>query len=383
MPTRALRSLLVLAVTLTPRGAAQDPEQPPVAEAQATGVRLVLGMQEGDPPAEWPYEGVYRVRGRIPIGYRVGGTAIAAAALVQSPADEDEIEAPLERALEFVIGALDDPLMDPEYAGGYDVRGWGHCYALALFTRLQRLGRVPQGFDERVRAATRAAIDALQRIEIPESGGWAYARARQLSAPSPASPFMTAPCLQALFEAAALGYEVDGAVIERGLAALERGRLASGAVAYAVADRPARDRVPGSIGRMLATETTLALAGRATTDRVRGALDAFLVHWRWLDARRAQSGTHVAPYGVAPYYFYYAHYHAALAIELLPEPERAEYRARLYELLFSVRLEDGAWNDRVFERSANYGTSIALLVLSMPEQLPPSRWDGGASKAVK
>ena len=125
---------------------------------------------------------------------------------------------------------------------------------------------------------------------------------------------------------------------------------------------------------MLAAETALFLAGRSSADRVRGAVDAFIVHWEWLDKRRAQTGTHVAPYGVAPYYFYYAHYFAAQAIELLPEHERDEYRRRYRELLFSVRLADGTWNDRVFERSSAYGTAMSMMSLMMPEMDAPAGW---------
>ncbi len=58
-----------------------------LAEAEASmvglGVTRLLAMQEGDAKDQWPYEGVYRVRGQIPIGYRVGGTSIAAMALIK------------------------------------------------------------------------------------------------------------------------------------------------------------------------------------------------------------------------------------------------------------------------------------------------------------
>ena len=125
---------------------------------------------------------------------------------------------------------------------------------------------------------------------------------------------------------------------------------------------------------MAVAESTLYLAGRSSIERIRGAIDAFIVHWQWLDARRAKTGTHKPPYGIAPYYFYYAHYYAAQAVELLPEHERAEYRRRLNELLFSVQLEDGSWNDRVFGRSTNYGTAMAIQALMMPNTPAPAQW---------
>jgi hypothetical protein len=41
-------------------------------------------------------------------------------------------------------------------------------------------------------------------------------------------------------------------------------------------------------------------------------------------------------------------------------------------LLFSVRGEDGGWNDRVFERSKAYGTAMAMLaLLAAKEGAPP------------
>jgi len=349
----------------------------------ARGIELLLGMQEGEGRREWPYEGVYRVRGQIPIGYRVGGTGIVALALIQAPGyaqDEARVEA-VRRAMEFVAGSVDHPLMDPDYDGGYDVRGWAYCYGLAFLLKLKGMELVPDDVGTEVDDACRFFVDSLQAIEIPANGGWSYSRGRRIGDASPPSPFMTAPCVQTLIAAEQAGYEVDPAIVERGLDVLERARTASGAVVYSLRGRGRsnRDVVPGSVGRMLAAESTLYLAGRNTQVHVRGAIDAFLVHWRWLEDRRCKTGTHEGPYGIAPYYFFYAHYFAAQAVELLPAAEREEYRARVDELLLSVQLEDGSWNDRVFDRSASYGTAMALLALMMPELEPPAAWTRGAA----
>jgi hypothetical protein len=79
------------------------------------------------------------------------------------------------------------------------------------------------------------------------------------------------------------------------------------------------------------------LAGRSDVEHVRKALDMFLEHWQWLEKRRKGEGTHVPPYGIAPYYFFYAHAYAAQAIEFLPESERPSYRQRFLERLFQVQ----------------------------------------------
>lgn len=402
------RTLLALAALtlLAPLTLAQDappppppPERrqrpaPPPADAAAPGpdidtavpecIKALLAMQESldkDAPsaAEWPYEGVYRVQGQIPIGYRVGGTALVATALLRAPgyADDPDRQAAIDRAVAFVCASIDHPLMSiDDYDAGYDVRGWGYCYALHFLCDLKAAGAVPEARREAVEKAAVFYLRGLEAIEIPEAGGWNYARPPGRDTVANASSFMTPAALQALFLARELGYPVDEAVVNRGLDALERCRTTCGAFSYAGdGDKVRREGIPGSIGRMVISETTLMLAGRSDANRVRGSLDAFIAHWEWLDKRRAKPGTHVPPYGVAPYYFYFAHYYAAQAVEMLPERERDEYRRRINTLLFSVRLDDGTWNDRVFPRSANFGTSMALMAILMPTTPPPPAWN--------
>ncbi len=345
-----------------------------VARAIDRGVELLLAMQEGDTKAEWPYEGVYRVKGQIPIGYRVGGTAIACLALARAPGyDADEKrQAAVARGLKFVCESIEHPLMsEKDYDAGYDVRGWGYIYGVELIARLKNAKRVPAEHAEACESAMAFYLEALQKTEIPRAGGWNYARPAGREKVARPSPFMTAPAVQAMLEAKKAGYAVDEGVIGRALDALERGRGEAGGVQYAgsVEDAKGRaDGVPGAVGRMCAVEATLVLAGRGSVANVRAAVDAFIVHWEWLNTRRAKNGTHEGPYAVAPYYFMYAHHAAARAIELLPEQERAEYRRRVTELMFSVREEDGSWNDRVFKRTANFGTSFAMLAMLMPER---------------
>ncbi len=280
------------------------------------------------------------------------------------------------RGLAFVLKGLDDPLMSPtEYDAGYDVRGWGYTYGLAFMLKAKEKGQVPGADKERVEQAIRWCIDALARTEIPQVGGWNYARPPGKDKVAPPSPFMTAPTLQALFEARKAGYAVDEAVVQRGLDYLESAREPSGGIVYSGKGAAGRQGVPGAVGRMLATESVLYLAGRGSQANIRAAVDAYIVHWDWLNQRRAKKGTHEGPYQIAPYYFYYAHYYAAFAVELLPEHERAEYRRRINDLLMSTRHEDGSWNDRVFARSANFGTSMAVMAMLMPQAGRPAGWE--------
>ena len=365
------------------------------AAAVQRGCAILLEMQEGEGRREWPYEGVYRERepGRsglvIPLAYRVGGTAIACLALIEAPgyADEshDARRAAVARGLDFVLESLDSPLLAPARDDDYDVRGWAFITALQLCAELQRRGLVPADREPAVAAAAPRLIEALAATEIPRAGGWNYANHR-----APA-PFMTAPALQALFAAAQAGHAVPAAIVERALDSLERGRAASGSIAYSTPVAPrdaaeeddlgAMDKLPGAIGRMLACEATLTLAGRGDAGRLAAAVEAFFQHWDQLEARRKQTGTHTGAYGVAPYYFMFAHQQAALAIELLPAAERERQRARLDALLARVAEPEGGWNDRVFPRSRGYGTAMGVLALLQREQPELARWAAPAKPA--
>jgi hypothetical protein len=359
------------------------------------GCDLLLELQEGEGRCEWPYEGVYRVsdpgskESVIPVGYRVGGTAIACLALVAAPGYADEAHADrrqaVERGVGFLLESLELQVMKPEPQADYDVRCWGFIYALQLFAELERRSLVPERHAQAVTEATPWLVDALADTSIPTAGGWNYANHL-----APA-PFMTAPALEALFAAAANGHSVKTKVVARALTSLERGRTASGGIAYST-PKQARDAVdekqlsvmdklPGSIGRMVASEAALVLGGVGDQDRLSAAVEAFFEHWDQLEARRQQSGTHAEPYGVAPYYFMYAHYHAALAIELLDDASaRERQRARFDALLAQVAEDEGGWNDRVFPRSRAYGTAMGMLALLQRDGPGVARWKAAPSQ---
>ena len=101
-------------------------------EVRSTALDFLLDRQENN--IEWPYRGVYRVRGaqglENPIGYRVGGTAIVMQALLTVPAEDARAKdrnLAMERARAFLVEAMDHPGMAHIFSETYDVRGWGWC----------------------------------------------------------------------------------------------------------------------------------------------------------------------------------------------------------------------------------------------------------------
>lgn len=331
--------------------------------------RLEKQREDDGPGVEWPYQGVYRVQvGReviIPSGYRVGGTAIVCEALIAAPdfAEDEARVAALSRSLEFLAQMLDpetgDRFMVPGPKEGYDVRGWGHAQALALFLRVLALDEEASFPTEEQRASLAGLVPHLIHclaVNEEPGGGWNYAGGA-------VSPFMTATTLDALMDARDAGFDVEEALIERALDALERNRADNGAFAYS---GPARGRVAmhASCARSAAAELVLLRAGRSDADRLHVAVLGFFDGWDELLVRKSQQGTHVGPYAIAPYYFMYGHTWAARAIAALDDERRPELRERLLEHLWRTREGDGIWNDRIFPRSASYGTAMAVLALA-------------------
>jgi len=364
-------------------------------KATKEGIAAMLALQEGEGADQWPYEGVYREdRGQLPVGYRVGGTSIACLGLISAPGygKDPQRQAALLRGLAFVLKTLDEPRMQVDFIGTYDVRGWGHIYALELLLHLQQAMLVPEPLRVAVETKTKWLVQALVESAIPEAGGWNYSRrAGYLSPKNGASTFMTAPALQALFHAKERGHDVPDAVVTQALDALERARAKPGGYGYGATDKSQADldegdltmmnKTPSSAARATACETTLLLAGRGDLARLEASIDLFFTHWDDLAVRKSQPKTHIMPYGIAPYYFLYGHLYVAQAIEQLPDAGKREaLRGKLRQFLARSREDDGSWNDRQFGRSGGYGTALALMVLHMAHLPKPCAWAPQAKK---
>lgn len=346
-----------------------DPNQLDRQAVIKSAVAKLLEIQNED--GAWPYEGVYRVNRKIPVGYRIGGTAICCEALLYATAsDHTAANQAIRRGTRLILQELQHPLMKPSQQNRYDVRVWGHIYALDLFCRLRATRRFPSlmaDIESQIPILTKALL-----FEELDEGGWNYASRRAHAG------FVTAPAVQALLWAKQCGQEIPVAVFARASEALTRSRNQAAAFAYSGNERANRPTaMPGAIARAANCEATFHLLGQPREPEIEYALNAFYQHWDELEKRRKQHGTHVPPYGIAPYYFYYGHRYAALAINTLPIEKRAVEHQRLYQTILKTRDPDGTWNDRVFDRSKAYGTAMSLLALlqdkvPLPNRLPTS-----------
>lgn len=358
---------------------------PSVSELIRAGVAQILAGEEkvSENKGSWSYEGVYRSQdGQIPLGYRVGGTAIACTALLYCGDVKDiKITSAIERGAEFILSQLGDPLLAPDTKNAYDVRIWGHACALEFFSHLKLRNRAGKHAKE-IEEWMPKLVQTIATEEIA-GGGWNYAHHTS------SATFVTAPVALSLLYARDAGATLPAGLLDRARDLLDRCRLESGAFVYdeqtlklkvpesksrlaAIEQVDRTARLPGAIGRSPASESALALLGKSDAARLAKSVHNFYEYWDELEKRRAKTGTHVGEFGIAPYYFYYAHRYAAMAIELMPAAERAAERARLLQFIMRTRDDSGGWNDRHFPRSRSYGTAMVILSLLGERQPIPA-----------
>ena len=321
----------------------------------------LIEIQEND--GAWPYEGVYRVRRKIPVGYRIGGTSIVCSSLLYAD-DRAESTAAIERGVALILKELENPAMKASVRDAYDVRVWGHIYALDLFCRIRASKRI-ESVREKTDAWIPKLVEVLKRQQIAD-GGWNYAGQRRHAS------FVTAPAVQALLWAKHQGQDVPDSVFEKAKEVLKSSRTDKGAFQYSGTVGRRAAALPGSIARSAACESTLTLLGQGNVDHLRAAIDAFHEHWNELEKRRKKTGTHKPPYNVAPYYFYYGHRYLAQSIQFLPESERDAATQKFAKVLLKTKDPDDTWNDRIFDRSKAYGTAMSILSLANEVPTPPA-----------
>ena len=178
--------------------------------------------------------------------------------------------------------------------------------------------------------------------------------------------------LLALFEARDQGFYVEDDLISRALDALETGRAAdTGAFGYS---GTRQEPMHASAARAAVAELALERAGRSSPEALTRAVAGFFDGWIELEKRKSQQGTHEGPFGIAPYYFFFGHLYAGIAIEHLPEAARESFRGELLTVLQRTQEGTGGWNDRIFPRTESVTTAMVVLALLAPTLEERPHW---------
>jgi hypothetical protein len=257
---------------------------------------------------------------------------------------------------------------------------WTALYGAVALTRAaadERLQSEP--LRELVQKRGRDYSDILRRNQVIE-GGWGYYDDPPYThRPKWATSFSTACVVPALAAAVKLGWLEDPAVVQRAVRYVDRCRLPNGAYEYDLNPVPRMqggehiNQVPGSLGRIQVCNWALAKVefGKVTPDLMRSGLEQFFAEHRFLDAARQRPIPHEAYFANAGYFYFFGHYYAALAINLLPAAEREDLHARLRPHLVKAMREDGSCTDFL---NSDYDVlaSTAFLALALDAGLEES-----------
>ena len=266
--------------------------------------------------------------------WKVAGGALSFMAL-RVVDETPERRAALEKALSYLCSQ--DP---PKRGNDWDIdSNWTALYAFVALVDAARDPRFAgEPWKTRIAERGRDYYRVLEATQEP-LGGWGYYEGPVVSRrPTWSTSFATACVIPALVAARdELGWPVDAKVVERAVKYVDRCRLPNGAVSYDLDAIPRIDggeninQVKGSLGRIQVANWALRRAGvpSVTDERIRWGVEQFFENHRFLDAARLKPVPHESWYANAGYYYFFGHYHAALAIQELPEAERAALHARL------------------------------------------------------
>lgn len=363
-----------------PRGATKG--TPPYASADealtsiSKAVSFLLTKQ--NPDGSW---GTSTVESLFELNYsnasfyawKMAGGAICTMALLaveETPARRDA----LERALGWLV---ENPI--PKRGSDWDIDNtWTSLYGFIAMVMAAKDPRFSQGsggelWSKRIRERGIGFYQYLASVQEP-AGGWGYYEGPVVSRrPTWSTSFSTACVIPALLDAKALGWPVDDKVAARAVRYVQKCALPSGAYTYdydpvpGITGGEGINEIKGSLGRIQTCSWARRRAGdpKITDERIRWGLDRFFEHHRFLDAARLMPIPHESWYANAGYFYFFGHYHAALAINQLPEAEREAWHAKLRPELLKTQWEDGATQD--FPGSfycVTYATSFSILALA-------------------
>jgi hypothetical protein len=271
---------------------------------------------------------------------------MALASLDETP----ERRAVLDRSLEWLLATR-----VPKRGNNWDIDcSWSALWGFNAMVAAAKDSRYGAGKDAakwkpRIEARAKELYTLLEKNQEP-LGGWGYYEGPVMShRPTWSTSFATGCVIPALVEAQKLGWPVDPKVTDRAVEYLRRCHLPSGAYTYDLTAIPwvggeSINDVKGSLGRIQVCNWARRRAGdkRVTDEEIRKGLELFFTEHRFLDAARLKPIPHEAWYYNAAYFYFFGHYHAALAINELPAEEREAWHKKLRTELIKVQWADGS-----------------------------------------
>ncbi len=293
------------------------------------------------------------------------------------------------KALELALGYLLDAPR-PKRGNHWDIdNNWAALYMFVALVEAARDSRF-QGPEWKPRIDA-AGVEYYRHLEANQEplGGWGYYEGPVISQrPTWSTSFSTACVVPALVEARSIGWPVDSKVVDKAIEYVRRCALPNGAYEYALDPIPRINGgehindVKGSLGRIQTCNWALFEAGvkTVTLDKLRQGIEWFFEHHKFLDVARLKPIPHEAYYANAGYFYFFGHYHAARAINALPEAEREAWHRRLRAHLVKAQWRDGSSVDYPGSFYV-YTASTSFSVLALEAGLHPERFERGPTAA--
>jgi len=354
----------------------EQPRTPLVVDADETRTRIARGVRwltkEQHPDGSWGSGAIDSVQFTMfsvetYYAFQLGANSLSFLALLSSDRSP-EVQAALERSFDWLTTTR-----VPKRGNDWDVDcTWPAVYGFqAMLAAWQDQAFARE--EQRALAKERGLefYHLLEKNQEPK-GGWGYYEGPVVSQrPTWSTSFTTASVVPALVRAKELGWPIDQEVIDRAVRYLESCRLPNGAYSYDLRPIPrirgeSIDNVKGSLGRIQVCNWALRRAEveAVTDDRLREGLTSFFEHHKFLDAARMRNIPHEAYYANAAYFYMFGHCYAAMAINELPEAERADWHRQLRAHLAKIQWADGSSIDFPNMSCMNVaGTAFSILAL--------------------
>jgi hypothetical protein len=230
---------------------------------------------------------------------------------------------------------------------------WAALYGLVAGLECHADERLAPDWGAALEARSRQFLALLERNQVPTGGFGYYDDPIYSRRPKWGTSFSTALVIPALLEARRLGWTTDPRTADRAIDYVARCRLPGGAYEYDLRPVPRItggehiNRTKGSLGRIQVCNWALVQAGDpgVNLEDVRRGLELFFEQHRFLDVARMRPVPHEAYYANAGYFYFFGHYYAGQAINLLPREERESWHRLLRAQVLKTRRSDGAYCD--------------------------------------
>lgn len=327
-----------------------------VSEAVDKAVRLILDKQGDD--GAWKGAQDEKQHKTYNDRYSIAITSLCCMALMAYPEIEKEKSAKaLMSGLKYVLKSTKDP---KNFKGSWNKvttawhNIWNMIYAIPMLVNVKRCIKEKENkaeIDENIQKM----LAIIEQVQM-KSGGWDYTACG-------GTTFVTAAVLHTLYLAKEARYQVDEDAIAKALKAVSSSKKDNNAYPYGF--WKGDFAIESSIGRLSACELALYLheSKDVTEEAFAKSIDLFFKHREELEKNRNEP-LHHGKFGIGGFYYHYAYYYTALALEHLSKETQKKYLPEITKAILNTQEKEGNFGTHSFTLGKTGATAFGLLILA-------------------